>query len=305
MSYLDRAIEKHMTHIVLTEKRPFSHRDFMLFEVDGKEYRMTHGTFRNKILTLRKKGKVELAYNAGTAFYTIKGIVFGKKMTPDHAGVYHSKMDSFSRLICDLPTETPAVHDIRLKFQVQGIWSKLPSIHPEIPVNQRSKDICIPTWKIGALLVRTTVHKSDTVSVIVACSLAPVTVNFDGLTELSNALVRVQERLNVILNEVNYCSSDQSRPNDCDHKNSDGTKLKIPDHEHWVVSMWHFGADGLVEYTGDKFTLTWEIGQNALMRAYAKKMKDKRTRIRLERQEYPNKSLQQIVGEKLNPSGTN
>jgi hypothetical protein len=131
-------------------------------------------------------------------------------------------MDSISRLIYNLPVETPAVHDIRLKFQVQGVWAKLSSIQPEIPVNHRSKDICIPTWKIGPLLVRTTVHKSDTVSVIVACSLAPVTVNFNGLTELSNALVRVQERLNVILNEVNYCSSDQSRPNDYDHKNSDG-----------------------------------------------------------------------------------
>ena len=152
----------------------------MLFEVDGKAYRMTHGTFRNKILTLRKTGKVELAYNAGTAFYTMKGKTFGKKMTPDHTGVHHSKMDSFSRLIYNLPTETPAVHDIRLKFQVQGIWAKLSSIQPEIPVNQRSKDICIPTWKIGDLLIRTTGHKSDTVSVIVACSLAPVTVNFNG-----------------------------------------------------------------------------------------------------------------------------
>jgi hypothetical protein len=68
--------------------------------------------------------------------------------------------------------------------------------------------------------------------------------------------------------------------------------------------MWHFGADGLVEYTGDKFTVTWEKGQNDLVRAYVKKMKDKRTRIRLERQEYPNKSLQLIVEEKLNPPGT-
>jgi hypothetical protein len=298
-------MEKHMAYLVHTQNRPFSHRDFMLFEVDGKAYRMTHGTFRNKILTLRKSGKVELAYNAGTAFYTIKGKTFGKKMTPDHTGVYHSKMDSFSRLIYNLPVETPAVHDIRLKFQVQGIWTKLSSIQPEIPVNHRSKDICIPTWKIGPLLVRTTVHKSDTVSVIVACSLAPVIVNFNGLTELSNALVRVQERLNVILNDINYCSSDQFISDDSGFKNSCGTQhLRIPDPKQWVVTMWHFAADGLVEYSGDKFTVTWEKGQNVLVRAYAKKMKDKRTRIRLERQEYPNKSLQLIVEGKLNPPGT-
>jgi hypothetical protein len=303
VSELDQATEKHMAYLVHTENKPFSYRDFMEFEVEGKVYRMTHGTFRNKITILKKTGKVELAYNAGTAFYTLKGKTFGRKMTPDHTGVYHSKMDSFSRLIYNLPTETPAVHDIRLKFQVQGIWAKLSSIHPEIPANQRSKDICIPTWKIGALLVRTTVHKSDTVSVIVACSLAPVTVTFNGLTELSNALVRVQERLNVILNEVNYCISDHYIPNDSGLRYSGGAQhLRIPDPKHWVVTMWHFGADGLVEYAGDKFTVTWEKGQNTLVRMYAKKMTDKRARIRLERQENPNKSLQQLVEQKLNPT---
>ena len=138
-----------------------------------------------------------------------------------------------------------------------------------------------------------------------ACTLAPVAVNFNGLNELSNALVRVQERLIVILNDVNYCRNDQSISNDRPLKNSDDTQhLKIPDPRHWIVTMWHFNADGLVEYTGDKFTVTWEIGQNALVRAYTKKMKDKRTRIRLERQEYPNKSLQLVAEQKLDPTAT-
>ena len=144
-----------MAYLVNTENRPFCYRDFMEFKVEGKVYRMTSGTFRNKIAALKKAGKVELAYNAGTAFYTLKGKKFGRTMTPYHTGVSHSKMDSFSRLIYNLPTETPAVHDIRLRFQVHDIWSKLSSIHPEIPVNQRSKDICIPTMKTSDLLIRT------------------------------------------------------------------------------------------------------------------------------------------------------
>jgi hypothetical protein len=57
-----------MAQIVYTENKPFSYRDFMEFEVDGKAFKMTHGTFRNKISRLKKSGKVELAYNAGTAF---------------------------------------------------------------------------------------------------------------------------------------------------------------------------------------------------------------------------------------------
>ena len=65
--------------------------DFMHFEVGGREYTMTHGTFRNRISKLREQGIVELAYNSGIAFYTLKGVHFGKtaacSMTPNHIRV--------------------------------------------------------------------------------------------------------------------------------------------------------------------------------------------------------------------------
>jgi hypothetical protein len=139
------------------------------------------------------------------------------------------------------------------------------------------------------------------VSVIVACSLGPVAINFNGINELSNTLTRVQERLNVILNGVDYCHGDHSRLNDNGFQNSDSTQhSRIPDPKRWIVIMWHFGMDALTEYSGEKFAVTWENGQNALFRVYTKRMKDKRTRIRTEQQEYPNKSLLQIVEEKLN-----
>lgn len=143
-----------MAHIVHTENRPFSHRDFLVFEVEGKEYKMTHGTYRNKIATLKRAGMVELAYNAGTAFHTLKGKRFGR-MTPDHTGVGNSNNDPISRLINNLQTDRAALHNIRLKFQVQGIWFELSSTYPEFPVRAVSKDVCIPTWKFGDLLVRT------------------------------------------------------------------------------------------------------------------------------------------------------
>jgi hypothetical protein len=64
--------------------------------------------------------------------------------------------------------------------------------------------------------------------------------------------------------------------------------------------MWHFGVDGLTEYTGEKFSCTWEEGQNALIRAYTKDFRNGKTHIRLERQEYPSKSLAYAIEEKLN-----
>lgn len=70
----------------------------------------------------------------------------------------------------------------------------------------------------------------------------------------------------------------------------------------WIVTMWHFGVDGVTEYTGEKFSCTWEVGQNALIRAYTKDFRNGKTRIRLERQEYPRRSLAYAIEEKLNSS---
>ena len=49
MTELDDAIEEHMAYLVLVEHKPFSYKDFLSFEVNGKAYKMSHGTFRNKI----------------------------------------------------------------------------------------------------------------------------------------------------------------------------------------------------------------------------------------------------------------
>lgn len=300
MTDLDQAMEKHMANVVNCENRPFSYRDFMAFEMDGQEYRMTHGTYRNKILGLTKSGKVEKSYNAGVAFHTLKGKRFGKPMTSNHTGVYNSKMDSFSRLINDLPTERAALHDIRLKFMVPGIWTKVSSTHQELPINQNSKDICIPTWKIDDLLVRVVIHKTDTVSVVIACSLTPVSVSMSGIILLSNALTRVEERLAILLTNQGCNANYSGLVGSSATNNGMGDQnLKIPDHHLWIVTMWHFGTDALVEYAGEKFEFAWEESEHVLIRAYTKNMKDGKTRIRLERQEYPNKSIPEIIREKL------
>ena len=87
MSKLDEAMQEHMAFIVFHEKRPFSYKDFLKFEVDGKIYGMKHGTFRNKMTKLRKKGEVERLCCSPQAFYTLKGHKFGKPMTSNHMGV--------------------------------------------------------------------------------------------------------------------------------------------------------------------------------------------------------------------------
>ena len=74
----------------------------------------------------------------------------------------------------------------------------------------------------------------------------------------------------------------------------------IPRHNSWVVTLWHFGTDSLVRYAGEKFEVTWEVAENVLVRVYTKDLNEKGTRIRLERQEYPNKTFVEAVEDKLN-----
>ena len=294
MTALDEAMRDHMTHIVLSEQRPFSFYDFLRFEVDGKEYRMTAGSFRNKISVLRKSGLVELAYNSKMAFYTLKGHRFGKPMTTNHMGVCSNRSDPIVRLIQNLPTDRKALHNIRLRFEAKGLWKFMSTYHPELPTNHISQDIRIPTYNIDDLLVRVIVHKTDTVSVLAACPLAPVTADINGLIRITNAFVRVEERLSALLTYSGTAVAARV---------GESCTIRIPNHNTWMVIMWHFGADSLTEYAGEKFEVTWETGQRALLRAYTKTMKNGRDRIRVERQEYPNTTFSQAIEEKLNSGG--
>ncbi|MFZ0511527.1 MAG: hypothetical protein WAM14_07970, partial [Candidatus Nitrosopolaris sp.] len=84
MTKLDDAMRKHIRYLVLKERRPFSFGDFLDFEVDGSQYHMSRGIFRNKVSDLLKKGDVEVAHYSSVAFYTLKGVKFTKQLTSDH-----------------------------------------------------------------------------------------------------------------------------------------------------------------------------------------------------------------------------
>jgi hypothetical protein len=79
----------------------------------------------------------------------------------------------------------------------------------------------------------------------------------------------------------------------CDKNHS-----SIPHHKQWIITMWHFGRDALTEYSGEKFSKTVEA-QHILTRLYVKDFKGK-NRIRIERQEYPQKTVVGAIEEKLN-----
>jgi hypothetical protein len=342
LTELDDAMLERMTYIVYVEKSTFSFKDFCRFEVKGKEYKMSHGTFRNKISKLTKKGIVKLEYISHIAFYTLQVKRFdASTITHDHTGgtiSYNSnnnnrRLSNSSNtstttnynhrsgngylydLIMNLSLEHKSIHDIRLNFKVEGIWSMLYNHYnnnskhsnpTELSLNIYNKDILFPTWKVNNdILIRVTVHKTNTVSIIVACSLRPILINYDGISKFTEMLTRTEERIsNIIQNiqEKGYC--DDNKNNDSSHtEHTIATPaiaaITIPHYNTWIVTMWHFGADSMLQCTGEKFSITFKDGRNVLLRVYTKQREHNDTRICIERQEYPRKSIIDAINEKL------
>ena len=152
-----------------------------------------------------------------------------------------------------------AIHDIRLSFSFNHLWSILSassssssSLIKNIDVHS-NKDITLYDIDLGDHIVKTTVHNTNTVSVIVACTLNPIPIDMFGLLKLSSSLARVEDRLQILVNEYDTASVHNGRQYLSLKLNS-----KIPNHMLWTVKMWHFGQDALTSFSGEKFDMSWE-----------------------------------------------
>ena len=79
-----------------------------------------------------------------------------------------SSMSSLS-FIDSLPTDKHALHDIRFRFKVDNIWTVIATNYPELRPNEVSKDISLEPIVTHDLTIKTTIHHTDTVSVMVEC----------------------------------------------------------------------------------------------------------------------------------------
>jgi hypothetical protein len=304
LTELEVAMKKHMECIISDEHRPFSYQDFLYFEVDGIEFTMPHGTFRNKISKLSRLGIVELAYNSGIAFYTLKGVKIGKQattsMTPNYIGVQvllqhvrrvpNIKKHLLYKCIKHHPFDKAAVHDLHLKFTAAGLWSKLSSHSTNnstsaVQLEPYSKALLFRKRIINELEIQIAVHHSDTVTVVIGCSSAPIVVDVSGIIRLSEALAEIEDELNTLIDQQ---ASDTN------------SKIEIPNHMSWIVTRWDFGMDALVTYTGKQFFFSWHTSQNVLLVFYTKQWGEN-NRIRVEIQEFLNKPLGKALREGLCP----
>jgi hypothetical protein len=268
MTELDNAMDSRIEYLVLKGQRNFSFVDFRRFEVDGKEYRMQPGTFRNNISERRKAGKVELDYKGDTAFYTLPGHKFGKPMTPDHMGVDSltpvGRQTPIYRWIKNMPIEKQSLHNIRLTFEAtREIWTAFSTIYPKL-VGPYNKDIKLQTWVFYNYIdVTVTIHHTGTVTVTIACSNRPIAVDVDDILKLWEVLVRIKIRLTNLVDEYYKSVRGQAAV----------AVEFVPRFTTWIAKMWHFGFDAIDEYSGQEFKVTVEEGLGDLLRIYAKRIR--------------------------------
>lgn len=186
------------------------------------------------------------------------------------------------------PTEKQSLHNIRLTFEVKGIWGSFSNIYPQ-NIDPVSKDIKLPPSIFFQYLdVKTTIHHTNTVSVAISCSFRPIVIRLRDFLQLYEAMARTEMQIGFIVEKHGHGSLVTS----------------IPSYRKWIVKLWHFGVDTIDEYTGAEFHVTFEEGMSDLYRIYTKRMHDGKKRIREEHQQYPNqefadafvKQLFQIVG---------
>lgn len=290
MTELEDAMREHMAFIVHIEHRPFCYKDFFYFEVNGKPYRISHGTFRNKISQLIQNGKVEVNTKSNPTFYTLKNCRFGNSlMTDNPTEVIHynnSKDDMYKSImkhpiytiIKNMPFGKRSIHDIHLTFESKGLWNFLANIDEYGQrINSDNKSISYGYYQIEKYLaIRVRVQCTDIVNVTVKCSSNPIMLDFEGVMRLTEALTRIEERLSAVLNDPsNKTFNAEFNP----------SNIKIPNKDDWKIVLWHFNRDSLVEYSEEKFHCTWHLAKNLFLRIYSKELKSNRNIIRLEIQE--------------------
>lgn len=272
MTARDHILSK-IHHIVYKEGRPFSYKDFLCFNDGSNEYKYAHGTIRNVFSSFKKEGLIERVYRSPQAFYTLKGVRFekGMTMTPSYRGVcinYKQKM--LLKIFKVIKMDKPAIHDIRLLFNVKGLRNILlcnsnGSIIDKID-EKYNKNIVLKDILHDDIIIKTTVHNTSNVSVMIACSDNPIEIeDAIGLSKLTGGLTRVEERLQ---QEINHYLKAKS-----DVLDEESQNVSIPYHMNWIVTMWHFGHDSSHSYSGELFEITWKDGLDTFTMYSKKKIK--------------------------------
>ena len=267
MNPKERLLERIAT-IVLDENRPATFKDLLCFYYKGKEVSYKHGSLRNLISPLLKEGRIIVLFKSPQAFYTLPGVNFGNKMTPTCITAtppLNTKQRAFLKFLRITKLEYPSIHDIRLTFEYKELRTILVNSQSDLIHNideNYNKDITLKDITLDDITLKITLHNSDRVSVMVACSNNPIPIDHIGIAKLSSALTRVEERLQAVIDQY-YKTNQESTTNE-------DVRKTIPFHMDWIVVMWHFGYDSELGFSREQIEITFRQGIE-VFRIYSKK----------------------------------
>lgn len=160
--------------------------------------------------------------------------------------------------IQDADKQIAAVHDTKIKLE-SNLHKYL--IENGQIKNEKNKGIkfAIPTDNPN-ITVNVLVYPK-TVQIDIGCTLQAFTDDYNGRKELAALLYSIWQRL-------------------CEYS---GHKAEIPEPSNWILTHYHYGKDGKMEYDGEKFHITARDALGEFIRAYSKTLLDGSTIVRIEK----------------------
>ena len=270
--------------IKLDPTRPFCSRD--ITELPEK---YAKGTARNILSKLHILKLIKIYCKDRYTFYIMASSnpsKIKKPVTVSHmggSGLRRAQI-SVSELIDSMSWEEFCkIHDVRLKFQADGLYDLLLKEKVFVP-KAISKDIHFGSFIWSKYRsVEVVLHRTETVVFRIDCGRCPVESSAMGFASMAAVLGGIR---NELFNSAKAAGSTLN-------------ENTMPQVEDWIVAQWHYGRDSAQEFSGEHFNLTFKMWCGILARIYVHQQ-DRTQKLRIEVIQSPDKTLRRATAEKLN-----
>jgi hypothetical protein len=295
---LDRnqQFERLTNQIWESQQRPVTKTDFLEkdFVIDGILYeRFTEAQFYKCASILQREDKIlQLKKTIPAHYYPAAATV-----KTNHTEVTSSDSPLIAIPNSQRPSPPPSPActlgaSFAIKFIEETVWNEwdlhnihlaafnVKDIHPMLKnkgynLNNQSYDIQLKPINFKGLNIKPTIHRTNTITVSVGCSYAPIIMNGQDVTRLDNGLDQTINNVSTISGLSN-----------------------IPIANDWLCTEYHYGRDGENLYRGQIFEILWRDAKNTYHHIYSKKHDDG-YHLRDETYGYPFTKLEQVLNSKM------
>lgn len=166
------------------------------------------------------------------------------------------------KYIQDADAQTAALHDIKIKIESNLHRYLLQRGNAK---NNKNHSIQIAIPNDNPYITARALVYPKTIFIDIGCTLKPFNDDILGHKQLASFLNQIHQYL---------CKSS-------DHK------AIIPEPQYWILTHYHYGKDGQMEYNGEKFHITARDTLGDYIRAYSKHLLDGSVIVRIEKVRTP------------------